>query len=72
MAIDRKRKEFKSINFDDLLFQYVDFNKLNHQLEWLLLEYFDDTTFDDNGNQDWIARQTDEDGHYHPLTGKVL
>lgn len=50
----------------------MDFNKLNRQLEWLLLEYFDDTTFDDNGNQDWIARQTDEDGHHHPLTGKGL
>lgn len=38
-------------------------------MEWLKLEYFDDTTFDDNSDEDWIRRQYDEEGRFHPLIG---
>ncbi len=73
VAIDRKRKEFKSIDFESLLAQVgVDFNHSNPQVEWVPLEYFDDSQFDDNTNTDWILRQHDEDGQFHPLTGKGL
>ena len=41
-------------------------------MEWLKLEYFDDTTFDDSSNEDWIKRQYDEEGNFHLLTGLGL
>lgn len=36
------------------------------------LEYFDDTTYDDNSNEDWIRRVEDEEGQKHPLLGLGL
>lgn len=36
------------------------------------LEYFDDTTYDDNSNEDWIKRMEDEEGVKHPLFGLGL
>lgn len=62
MAIDRRRKEFASYNLEELLeFVGVDFNKREEQVEWLSLELFDDSTFDDNSCDQWIDRQVDAD-----------
>lgn len=53
-------------------FQDISFQKQDASVEWLKLEYFDDTTYDDNSNEDWIRREIDEDGVKHPLTGLGL
>jgi dynein heavy chain len=63
VAIDRKRKEFRSLEFDRLLHESgIDFKNKDQSVEWLRLEYFDDTTYDDNSNEDWIRRVEDEEG----------
>jgi hypothetical protein len=36
------------------------------------LEYFDDNTFDDFTDEDWIARKVDEEGVKRKLAGKGL
>lgn len=41
-------------------------------MEWLELEFFDDVSFDDNDNEEWMNRQTDEEGVFHPLMGRGL
>ena len=40
------------------------------QNEWLDLTYFDDSSFDDNANEDWIERTRDEENQMHKLTGR--
>ena len=72
MAIERKRKEFLQIDFEALLREVgVDLN-LKCQEQWLPLQNFDDTNYDDNSNEDWLRRMTDEDNKFHPLIGKGL
>ncbi|CAK83095.1 unnamed protein product (macronuclear) [Paramecium tetraurelia] len=73
VAIDRKRKEFRSLDFNRLLQEAgIEFKQKDQSVEWLKLEYFDDTTFDDNSNEDWIRREEDEEGIKHPLLGLGL
>lgn len=73
MAIDRRRKEFASYGLEELMeFVGIDFNKRDDQVEWLQLELFDDTSFDDNSNSDWINRREDEQYGDHILTGLGL
>lgn len=57
VAIDRKKKEYASYNLEDLLHaEEIDFNNQVASLQWLPLELFDDTTFDDYSNEEWIAK----------------
>lgn len=43
-----------------MVYLNIDFNNKNPQVEWLPLDYFDDTTFDDNEPDDWLKRMYDE------------
>lgn len=52
VAIDRKKKEYASYDIEELLMEEgVDYNsKKNEHVNWLELELFDDSTFDDYNN----------------------
>lgn len=52
--------------------QSIDFNNINKNVEWLPLELFDDTTYDDYSNEEWIKKKSDEDGRQRLITGKGL
>lgn len=41
-------------------------------VEWLPLELFDDKTFDDYSNEEWMQRQIDEDGSKRVILAKGL
>lgn len=54
VAIDRKKKQYMSYHLEDLMkYLNVDFNKTDPQCEWLSLEIFDDSTFDENSSFEW-------------------
>lgn len=73
VAIDRQKKEYSSFNIEQLLhLEGIDFNKQNNSSQWLPLELFDDTTFDDYQNKEWIERLLDDDGNYRIMTAKGL
>ena len=73
VAIDRKKKEYASFNIPQLLLDHhIDFNQPKRVEAWLPLEYFDDNTFDDFTDDDWIARKIDEEGAKRKLAGKGL
>jgi len=51
VAIDRLKKEYASFSIEDLLFaEGVDVNNPNKNVNWLPLELFDDTVYDDYSN----------------------
>ena len=55
VAISRKQKEYQSFKIEELLQEEgIDFNMANPNVEWLHLELFDDSTFDDYPNSTWI------------------
>lgn len=57
VAIDRKKKEYASYEIEKLLLlENVDINNPDKNVEWLPIELFDDTTFDDFSNEEWMAR----------------
>jgi len=61
VAIDRKKKEYASYDIEKLLLQEnVDINNPDKNVEWLPIELFDDTTFDDFSNEEWIVRAEKE------------
>lgn len=75
VAIDRKKKEFMSYQLEDLMaFLNIDLNKRDVQCEWLPLEIFDDTTFDDNSAIEWLVRTQgdEEESDFHPLKGRAI
>lgn len=73
VAIDRKKKEYASYNLEQLFAENsIDFNNINKNVEWLPLELFDDTTYDDYSNEEWIKKKSDEDGRQRLITGKGL
>ncbi|KAL4440889.1 hypothetical protein ABPG74_009302 [Tetrahymena malaccensis] len=75
VAIDRKKKQFASYQLEDLmLYLNVDFNQPDTQCEWLPLELFDDSTFDENSSFEWLDRTKgdEEESDFHPLTGRAL
>jgi dynein heavy chain len=73
VAIDRKKKEYASFNIEQLLLnKNIDFNHTKRREGWLKLEYFDDNTFDDFTDEDWISRKVDEEGVKRKLSGKGL
>lgn len=73
VAIDRKKKEFASYDLEKLLIEFgVDYNNLHINSQWLPLELFDDTTFDDFSNDDWLIKAKSEKEFRHALTGKGL
>lgn len=73
VAIDRKKKEYASFNIPQLLLdRHIDFNQARRREGWLPLEYFDNNTFDDFTDEDWIARKVDEEGVKRKLAGKGL
>lgn len=41
-------------------------------VEWLPLELFDDTTFDDFSNEEWMERRKDEEGNLRIIPAKGL
>lgn len=41
-------------------------------MDWLPLELFDDTTYDDYSNEEWIFKKKDEDGNKRIIIGKGL
>ena len=45
---------------------------MDKKYEWLLLELFDDTTFDDYSNDEWFDKTVDEDGKKRKITAKGL
>jgi dynein heavy chain, axonemal len=72
VAINRKKKEYASFVIEELLLHLgIDYNKRQPHVEWLPLELFDDTVFDDYEKEDWIKKFKDEKINYHALTGKV-
>lgn len=61
VAIDRKKKEYASFDINQLLAENsINFEGNNRREGWLPLEYFDDNTFDDFTDEDWISRKVDE------------
>lgn len=73
VAIDRKKKEYASFFIEDLLIhEDIDFNVPDPECDWLDLELFDDLTFDDYENSEWIAKKTDEENQSRILRGKAL
>lgn len=51
VAIDRKKKEYASFDIEQLLLdEGLDLNDPNNNVNWLPLELFDDTTYDDYSN----------------------
>lgn len=42
------------------------------QEKWIPLEYFDDRTYDEFTDEEWIAKATDANGNFAPLKAKVI
>jgi len=71
--IESLRNEYKDANLDLLLLeQGCDLNNLPINVEWLPLEMFDDTRFEDRSPQDWFTYYTDEEGNRIDFTGRAL
>jgi dynein heavy chain, axonemal len=52
--------------------QGIDYNKQSEQADWIPLELFDDTNYDDYSNQDWIKKGEQPDGSFAVIAGKGL
>ncbi|EGR27865.1 hypothetical protein IMG5_187090 [Ichthyophthirius multifiliis] len=75
VAIDRQKKQYHSFNIEQLLqMEGIDFNRKDegNSSYWLPLEIFDDNTFDDYQDGEWIDRLTDDDGNQRIMTAKGL
>lgn len=60
VEIDRKKKDYKSFNIEQLLEDAgIHKDEEPNYLNWLPLELFDDETFDDYAPQEWIEKAKD-------------
>jgi dynein heavy chain, axonemal len=60
VEIDRKKKEYKGYDVEDLLLnEGVDVNNVAEHVKWLDLELFDDKTFDDYTPKEWLEKAMD-------------
>jgi len=61
LQLIKKKKEYASYDIEKLLLQEnVDINNPDKNVEWLPIELFDDTTFDDFSNEEWMVRAENE------------
>jgi len=49
----------------------IDVYKGFGQEKWIPLELFDDRTYDEFTDEEWIAKTTDTNGNFAPLKAKV-
>ena len=73
VAIDRLKKEYASFNIDELLLKEgIYYDKPPGSEAWLTLELFDDNTFDDYSNEEWIAKAQDSHHVMKYIPGKAF